>query len=900
MTDARRHAAGDGEPGPRLSDAAAGPHRGRRWPQSALVALLLTVLAVVLTWPAAARLDTMAIDLGDPLLTTWILAWDVHALATAPLRFLDANMFYPRRETLAYTEHLVGLLPFVGPARLAGAGPLLAHNLVWLATFPMTGLAMFWLVRALTGDAGAATVSAVLYAFSPFRFGQLGHIQVLSHQWLPLVLLGLHRAARPGGRWRDVWLAALAFLLQALSSGYQAFFAAIAVAVFLAWLALPATRPPLGPLVTRGAVAGAVVAPLLLPFFLPYRSIRTEIGLVRPLDEIAQYAARPVSYLAAPATSRWLGDLTEPFRGNEAILFPGGLTLVLALLGIVLAWRQRRSAAALAHAPRHPWPPALDVVLAVLTVVTVTNWLVIGGFTVHAGPARLSQRSFAWPFLGLALALAVRRIRQEGPRPIRGLGWLGRLGWPNLAGCYVGLTLVGVIASFGPRLEIGQLRLRPLYAQLYDLVPGFDALRVPGRFGILVTTGLGVLAGFGAAAIVRRLRRPGWRALGLGGLGALAVLEAWTVPLPLMSVSPDAGPADRWLAARPGLDAVAILPLYAPHAVHLESLRLFASTAHWHPLVNGYGGVSPPGYTADVETLNTFPAPVAVARLRAMLVRYAVVYVGQYDDEVRAQVQAALEVLPPGVTRVAAFEQTQIFEIGPEGPKASRQLGSADEVAGARDESGIHQPGLLERVEARRDGQDRVEPIALGREPRAPALLAVDQDDQVLHHQARRLERFDRLELRRAVGDDVVDDHDALARVERALDPPSRAVRLLLAPGVDEREAARQARRDRERKARVRNARDPIDRAACDRRGEQPADVAQHRRVRDHDAEVDVERGRDARFQNELPEAHGANLVKLPHEGVLVRRAHAGISARTALAAAAGSAASVIGRPTTR
>ena len=79
----------------------------------------------------------------------------------------------------------------------------------------------------------------MLYAFSHFRFGQLSHIQILSHQWLPLVLLGLHRAAQTRGRWRDVGLAAAAFTLQALSSGYQAFFAAMAGAVFLAWVGLP-------------------------------------------------------------------------------------------------------------------------------------------------------------------------------------------------------------------------------------------------------------------------------------------------------------------------------------------------------------------------------------------------------------------------------------------------------------------------------------------------------------------------------------------------------------------------------------------------------------------------------------------------------------------------------------
>ena len=236
-------------------------------------------------------------------------------------------MFHPHRWTLAYTEHLLGLVPLVALPRLAGAGVLLAHNLVWLATFPLTGLAMFWLVRHLTGHAGAATVAAVLYAFSHFRFGQLGHVQVLSHQWLPLLLLGLHRAARSRGRWRDVGLAAGAFALQALSSGYQAFFAAIAGAVFVAWLGLPAARPPLGRLVARGALVGALVALLLLPFFLPYRVVRDEIGLVRDLREVEHYVGG-AHVLPGGAGGRTGGSAsaTTRFRaaGGGPVPGPGG------------------------------------------------------------------------------------------------------------------------------------------------------------------------------------------------------------------------------------------------------------------------------------------------------------------------------------------------------------------------------------------------------------------------------------------------------------------------------------------------------------------------------------------------------------------------------------------------
>jgi hypothetical protein len=870
------------------------------WPESTFVALLLVVLAVILTWPVAAHLDSTAANLGDPLLTTWILAWDVHALMTAPLRFLDANMFHPHRWTLAYTEHLLGLVPLVALPRLADAGVLLSHNLVWLATFPLTGLAMFWLVRHLTGHAGAATVAAVLYAFSHFRFGQLSHVQILSHQWLPLMLLGLHRAARSNGRWRDVGLAAGAFMLQALSSGYQAFFAAIAGALFVIWLALPATRPALGRLIARGTLFGALVALLLLAAFLPYRFVRDEIGLARNLKEVEHYVARPASYLAAPAENRWLGEATARFRDREAVLFPGLVVLALSLPGAVLAWRERPTAAGPEAAHGRRWPAALEVGLSLVALTTVANWLFIGGFSVRLGPLRLSQRNFGWPFLALAVALAIRRVVQRGPAPLRGLGWLRRLGWPSAPGYYVALTLVGALASFGPWLELGrEFRIQPLYHQLYELVPGFDALRVPGRFGVLVTTGLAVLAGFGAAALARRLAHAGWRATTLGGLGLLAVLETWTVPLPLMTV-PVSGPADQWLAAQQGREAVVVLPMYESRAGHLESLRLLGSTAHWRPLVNGYGGVFPRGYAADVATLNTFPAPAAVARLRAIHVRYAVVYLGQYHEEPRARLEAALEVLPPGVRRVAAFEHTRIFEIGSEAPRASGDVGRPDEGPGALEHGRLHQATRLERVKARGDRQDGVEPVPFRGKALAPALLAVDEDDEILHHEPRRLERLDRLQLRRPVRDDVVDHHDPLAGLERTLDPPPRAVRFLLAAGIDERDAARQARGHGQRQARVRDARDPVGATAGDLGRQEPAHLGQHRRMRDHHPQVDVEGRGDPGLQHELAEAQAADLVQSSHERRLAGALHAGSSARIAAAAAAGSAASVIGRPTTR
>jgi len=87
--------------------------------------LVFTALTAVMTYPQALHLHDGVHDDGDPLLNTWTLAWVAHQLPRAPARLFDANIFYPERKTLAFTETL--LLPGVlaAPLHWAGVAPLL-------------------------------------------------------------------------------------------------------------------------------------------------------------------------------------------------------------------------------------------------------------------------------------------------------------------------------------------------------------------------------------------------------------------------------------------------------------------------------------------------------------------------------------------------------------------------------------------------------------------------------------------------------------------------------------------------------------------------------------------------------------------------------------------------------
>src|SRR3989339_1824119 len=71
-------------------------------------ALTLLVASPLSLNPASSALP------GDPDtdLFMWTLAWDTHAIVSRPLSMFEANIYYPQHGTLAYSENLLGSVPF--------------------------------------------------------------------------------------------------------------------------------------------------------------------------------------------------------------------------------------------------------------------------------------------------------------------------------------------------------------------------------------------------------------------------------------------------------------------------------------------------------------------------------------------------------------------------------------------------------------------------------------------------------------------------------------------------------------------------------------------------------------------------------------------------------------------
>src|SRR5262245_57593934 len=121
------------------------------WRMPALVACLSYVgLTLVLTRPLVAHLATvLPNDLGDPLLNTWIIWWNAHAVPMTE-RWWNAPIFWPATGAFASSEHLLGLAPLTTPFQWLGGSAVAAYNIAYLASSPLCAMAMFALTYALT------------------------------------------------------------------------------------------------------------------------------------------------------------------------------------------------------------------------------------------------------------------------------------------------------------------------------------------------------------------------------------------------------------------------------------------------------------------------------------------------------------------------------------------------------------------------------------------------------------------------------------------------------------------------------------------------------------------------------------------------------------------------------
>lgn len=484
------------------------------------------LLAVVHTWPLARRPSVYSrVDNGDYNLNVWAVDWVAHTLPTAPAHLFDANIFYPARLTLAYSEPLILQGALAIPAVWLGVPPIATLNLLLIAGFALSGWAFALLVHRDTGSWIAGVVAGSAVAFNAHHLVRLAHIQALHLELVPLVFFAVDRLLVTA-RLRYAAMLGAALAVQATTSIYLLVFTGWAV--MWAWIVrLPEWRQRLRTTAMWTLVAGGTCTLLLLPVLWPYAELARNQGMVRGIGETRRCSATWTDYLYTGSHVHYEA-WSNRFRDDSSDAnFPG---------------------------------------------VVVTGLAVFALF----GATRRSPRTRMW----------------------------------------LGVALGSVLLSALPRL--------PGFEWLHGHVPALAVIRCYSRAGQMALIGMAVLAGYGAAGLVRVLKSP--RAATLAGIALVTAINLEALRAPLWYRDFPGVPAiyDR-LREEPNAIVVE-LPFYDRRAFFGNSVYMLNATRHRHPIVNGYSGFAPPDFQATAEVMRAFPEYAALEWMHKTGVTHVVVH----------------------------------------------------------------------------------------------------------------------------------------------------------------------------------------------------------------------------------------------------------------------------------
>ena len=367
---------------------------------------------------------------ADTRLNAWILAWVDHAAWQSPTSLYHANIHYPERNMLTGSEHLFGVAAQLLPFEPFIDDAITRHQLALALSSALLAATSFAAVRWACGSLWAGALAAAFALGMPWRITELGHLQLLSVQFFPLVWAGVTQCLLGESTRRSRVLLGVAIGLSLLSSFYLAYFLTFSCAVltvFVAWLRRP-RRQDAG----RLLLAAAPGYLLFVASSLPYLARQSDEQLRALYDSSLAISSAQVVATLAPLWPHGVAA-SQPLLNTPANYWTPWAVAILATIASLYALRPAPPAEQ--SSPVRPFSLGLTAI-ALFAVVMMhggsieiggTAWptparlfdLVVPGFSLLRGPTRWGiLAATALPLLaGIGADLVDRRLgRRAGAR----------------------------------------------------------------------------------------------------------------------------------------------------------------------------------------------------------------------------------------------------------------------------------------------------------------------------------------------------------------------------------------------------------------------------------------------------------------------------------------------------
>ncbi|MBD3329759.1 hypothetical protein GF357_04680 [Candidatus Dojkabacteria bacterium] len=475
----------------------------------------------------------------DPSLNSWIINWNHHIFRSGDWKnYFNDSRFYPYQKTLLTGDHLFLLSLVRYPICLIFNNPVLSYNFLLFLAFPLSCFAAYKLARYYFKDIKISIVVGLIWGFAPFRFGNFEQIQIVSSYFLPLSILAFEKLLK---------------LCEARKTDSSDDYKKVAVGGLIFGLLISfAGLMTVYQLAYGTVILGAILIYRLLVDKYKFNPKKCLLGL-----GVAVFA---VIAILGPFYFRYY-KFSKDHNAKRSIktsqLYNADLTSVFHAAPGNLLYGQ--------------------------------SCPFLNKFSTKASPCHETSMFQGITVLLLALIALIKMIKRKGF-----VFWGLRL--DSQAIFFVLMLLISYIFALGPKLKIlgNETPLVMPYTFLYKIFPLAQATRVPGRFSMLYSLFLALIAGKGLKLISPKSGKPLLVIL----VSLVILLESFSGPLALASAREIELDVYKFLRERDDIEVIIEFPIGVPAIDNnMHNIRsLDATIYHGKKTINGYGGYFVDGY----------------------------------------------------------------------------------------------------------------------------------------------------------------------------------------------------------------------------------------------------------------------------------------------------------------